>query len=256
MNYSIERARRKRKQVLASRILRRDRYGMVKRQKEYGSRIVGKLYNRRAFERIITEAHKRLSGQGVKGGFKEGILDDLFEELELALNDLLDYAEDLFGEITDRSSKKVMDIRGEPLPVEETTLSHVVRELRSQQNVYFQNVREDQKELVLDKVQSGIEEGKSVTKMRNDITKDVHELTDWQAERIARSETLKANARGMQETMRQNDIEEYVWISAQDARVCPVCQNLHNQIFRIGEGKLPVQDTHPNCRCAIVANTG
>ena len=48
------------------------------------------------------------------------------------------------------------------------------------------------------------------------------------------------------------------WVTSQDLRVCRECQSLEGQSWRIsdirsGAAPLPVRDTHPGCRCSLVA---
>lgn len=52
--------------------------------------------------------------------------------------------------------------------------------------------------------------------------------------------------------------EEVRWGTAGDNRVCPQCMSLEGQTWKIAEynnggGKMPVIDTHLNCRCFIAA---
>jgi len=48
------------------------------------------------------------------------------------------------------------------------------------------------------------------------------------------------------------------WVTAGDLKVCPQCLTLEGQTWRIsdiraGRSPMPVRDTHPSCRCQIVA---
>lgn len=81
------------------------------------------------------------------------------------------------------------------------------------------------------------------------------EATRVDAERIARSEAVYAWNRGAQEGMRQAGVQQYQWVAFPDAdegSEDKVCADLDGQVFPVLGGPLPVQDTHPNCRCATI----
>lgn len=50
---------------------------------------------------------------------------------------------------------------------------------------------------------------------------------------------------------------EYEWMDASDSRVCPQCRSLSGNTYAVsavlqGDAPMPVLDTHPECRCALV----
>lgn len=52
--------------------------------------------------------------------------------------------------------------------------------------------------------------------------------------------------------------DEVEWRTAQDRSVCPQCRRLRSNVYRVvdvlsGESPMPVRDTHPSCRCWMVA---
>lgn len=80
------------------------------------------------------------------------------------------------------------------------------------------------------------------------------------AERVARTEIIRAHAEGQLEALGQLGVEEVgvavEWSTANDDRVCPLCESLEGVVLKLDEarGMLP---RHPNCRCAwIPANVG
>lgn len=46
-----------------------------------------------------------------------------------------------------------------------------------------------------------------------------------------------------------------IWATREDDSVCPICEELNGEIYGVDtqtgiiDGPLPVEDTHPNCRC-------
>lgn len=99
---------------------------------------------------------------------------------------------------------------------------------------------------------------------------DVDELADHigellgdddRAERIARTETMRASNEGLLESWRQALDEELIegdlkkeWITTPDDRLCPVCEPLDgeqvgvDETFSVGVVTPPA---HPNCRCTM-----
>ncbi|MBD3609369.1 MAG: minor capsid protein [Gammaproteobacteria bacterium] len=78
---------------------------------------------------------------------------------------------------------------------------------------------------------------------------DAHEY-DW--ERLARSEIAAANSQGKMDQYADMEIEQYHWKRAGGA--CPICVGLESGgPYTVGEGPLPMKDSHPMCRCTTVA---
>jgi SPP1 gp7 family putative phage head morphogenesis protein len=107
--------------------------------------------------------------------------------------------------------------------------------------------------------------------MSDDIVSEIDNLSKNRAELIADNEAHKAHARAQEDTMRENGIERYQWLTAGDDRVSPICQSLHRQVFEFGKtgtmnwkdvnGKTyvisksptPIRSSHIRCRCVIIA---
>lgn len=78
---------------------------------------------------------------------------------------------------------------------------------------------------------------------------DVREY-DW--ERLARSEMAHAQVSGKAAQYREMGVEEYDYVTADDARVSEVCrENAAGGPYKIGQGPMPMSDSHPGCRCTV-----
>ncbi len=80
------------------------------------------------------------------------------------------------------------------------------------------------------------------------------------AERIARTEIIRAHAEGQLDSLESLGVTEVgvmvEWSAAGDDRVCPLCQALDGVVLTIKEAR-GIIPRHPNCRCAhIPANVG
>ncbi|MEN6538936.1 MAG: minor capsid protein [Mizugakiibacter sp.] len=77
----------------------------------------------------------------------------------------------------------------------------------------------------------------------------VHDY-DW--ERLARSEIASAQAAGKEAQYKAEGLTRYDFVTAADA--CPICTDIAARgPYTLGEGPMPMDSTHPHCRCTIVA---
>ena len=80
---------------------------------------------------------------------------------------------------------------------------------------------------------------------------DAHDY-DW--ERLARSEIAQAQSIGKEDEYRELGVEQYDYVTAGDSRVSAICRaNAAGGPYTLGQGPLPMRDSHPNCRCSIRA---
>ena len=74
----------------------------------------------------------------------------------------------------------------------------------------------------------------------------------WYWNRLARSESTLALNASYDAWADQAQVQYDVW-STGGSRPCSVCSALDGNMWKRGEGPLPVADTHPNCNCERVA---
>lgn len=65
---------------------------------------------------------------------------------------------------------------------------------------------------------------------------------------IARTEVLRAYREAQRTSYSERGVDEWVWISARNARTCPACWAKHGTRYPTSE-RLPA---HPNCRCRLL----
>lgn len=71
---------------------------------------------------------------------------------------------------------------------------------------------------------------------------------DW--ERLARSEITLAQAQGKEAEYRELGVTRYDYVTMGDSRVSAICRrHASNGPHTVGQGPLPMRDSHPNCRC-------
>ena len=101
----------------------------------------------------------------------------------------------------------------------------------------------------------GLAEGRGPKKIAQDLQDRVNKIGKTRAEKLARTEVIRAHAEASLNTFADAGLDEVTaeveFVTAGDDRVCPICEALSGRIFSIDEarGVIPV---HPNCRCAWV----
>ncbi len=116
---------------------------------------------------------------------------------------------------------------------------------------------------------TGLEQGEGI----DELTKRINGLvafTNARAEKIARTEVLRAATRSEQQVWKESEVvEAKIWWTAQDERVCPICAPLHGKVvsvtkdyFNIGDKfpdgsdvtyeAVPGPPAHPQCRCVTI----
>ncbi|MBU0472388.1 MAG: minor capsid protein [Nanoarchaeota archaeon] len=84
-----------------------------------------------------------------------------------------------------------------------------------------------------------------------DGEKEVLLSASKRAKNIARTEVVKISSKGAMKRYSANDIKEYIWVAAISDRTCEECMGLDNNVYPVGEGKLP--PAHVACRCSTIA---
>ena len=102
-------------------------------------------------------------------------------------------------------------------------------------------------------MQAGLYEGQNP----RDVARALRERfdgknADWV--RLARSEITQAHALGKLDQYQEMDIELYDYVTAGDGKVSAICRgNAARGPYPVGKGPLPMRDSHPNCRCTVLA---
>ena len=74
-----------------------------------------------------------------------------------------------------------------------------------------------------------------------------------QMKRLAVSEITQAQVLAKEAGYREMGVNHYRYVTARDSKVSKVCRNnAAGSPYRVGEGPLPMRDSHPNCRCTTV----
>jgi len=113
-------------------------------------------------------------------------------------------------------------------------------------------------ERVRERLAAGIAQGMSSQQLADLVMEDFA-ATRVDAERIARTEGIRAYNQGGLDAMRQAGVERCQFQAFADADQGDpdgVCQSLNGRVFRLEEAPLIPDATHPNCKCALVPYLG
>lgn len=101
--------------------------------------------------------------------------------------------------------------------------------------------------------------GVSIASIRDAIKEAAPDLTEWQAVRIARTETAMAYCEGNRQAWQQQGVATKEWTVA--GGPCPICEGIGeaypgeigiNEAFTTGNGSWQAPPAHPNCRCDLL----
>src|SRR5699024_6165179 len=87
------------------------------------------------------------------------------------------------------------------------------------------------------------------------LVRDEYVMKKRAADRIAITETARAQSIMQREAISDAGIEEYIFISEADEKTCEECAELDEQVFKVkdmnpGDNAAPI---HPFCRCSTAA---
>ncbi len=183
-------------------------------------------------------------------------------------------------------SKRVVGRNGKFLRLNPITNFWAVSYLQRNQFRYLRNLEQYQQNKIGDILHKGAIEGKSIRDMSLEIQGTTDSITRGRANTISRAEMIHSHSLGLLQTMKENEIDKYIWMAnynpgvGKDRTPCVNCQAFHKQSFRtdlpIYQGNiseksvsaakgliarlkknyafLPSRTTHPSCRCTLIAD--
>jgi len=158
------------------------------------------------------------------------------------------------------------------LPVPERQLTRLYS--RAYENL--KNISTDTSDTIRQELTEGVARGQNPRKIADRVTKEVRGIENTRATVLARTEVINSHAQSTLDRYEQADIDGVTvsgeFATADDARVCPICEALEGETFGTEEmrkatftfepsesepdhlaGDYPVRPpVHPQCRCAIL----
>lgn len=143
---------------------------------------------------------------------------------------------------------------------------------------FIKAIQEETAEQLRDTLAEGISKQEGIAQLKARVTKVYEDATGYRAERIARSEVLRATNFATEEAYKQSKVvEKKEWLTAKDERTCPWCGPMDGKQLSLGSAYYEQGDTitgtndkgkkvrmtvgvanidtpplHPNCRCTLI----
>jgi SPP1 gp7 family putative phage head morphogenesis protein len=106
-------------------------------------------------------------------------------------------------------------------------------------------------DVLKDIIIADLEKGTSIPEIRKDIMTEAADMSGYEAERIARTEVLRAANEGRLRAYHAEGVGRVEFVAADDERTCPECNAEDGKELTLAEagGLLPL---HPQCRCTYI----
>jgi SPP1 gp7 family putative phage head morphogenesis protein len=218
----------------------------ISKRKYYGTKVLIKKYSE-----YIIGSLPDVSKPRFQEGLEDDIADRFFTDVKFNTDDVKPLFEDAFL----KGTRRVFNLQGEQISPVEQPASFAIDSLLDDQKNHIVSMSRRLGQKAREKVASVLEKGGGSEDARREVQSLVEDRSRYEAERIARSEIIKASSEGIRETMKDLGVSHVVWLATMDDRVCPICSDLHMSSYRINGAPTPVEDTHPNCRCTLVVDT-
>jgi len=167
----------------------------------------------------------------------------------------------------EKGTRRAFDSNGDTL--EPADVDEQVNQILQEQKNYISKLDADLRSKAKQIIREGVQAGLATSAIVENLREELKNLIDNRTSTISNSEVIAAGAAGTMATFQQNGINEVMWISSQDNKVCEPgnfsyhyngthytsCQELDGTSFTIpGNFPTPVLESHPNCRCTLISN--
>ena len=232
-------------------------YGVKTGQKNYRKAIFNTFYDKEMVESLLAEQLPFYE----KEDFND-VVYDYFATINKHIGELLETDKDILLDSFQKGSKRILDNDGNVIKFDEIEDTAAIDKLINEQTDYYENITIAQSKKVNRIIADGLKTGKSPEKIGNDIHSAIRSISSRRSMNISRTEVVKSHVLGQVQTMKEAEIENYNYITANDQEVSKICK--HNQgprgrekIYDIQyagtpDNPLPVLQSHPNCRCVVV----
>lgn len=246
----------------------------INRKKHYGIGVEINNYKEKVREAVDIEKAVDTLKNNKKEDYKtkQDLIDSiaaLVSVQQLGQNNELQAAiTGIFSDSFKKGTRRLFTKQGDRVDVDQFVDQAAVSNIMKDQDKYFQNLTQDVQQKTEDVLRQGFEEGKGTSEIARNLEQEIDSFTRNRAETIARSECIKASSEGTKATMEKAGVKKFTWLSARDSTVCEKgsfesnfngktytsCRELDGETFdKDGYHPMPVRDSHPNCRCTLVA---
>lgn len=214
--------------------------------------------NLTAYAKIIKDKFKEEDVRKLVDGYfgKEDVQKDLIAMLNIELDKKeLEKIIKLFEDTFDKGGRRVLNTKGKSIMMGKVLNKTALAVLIKEQPQYFSNILKEISIQIGKILADSYEKGLGIEAVKDILVEKIPHIAEVRAERIVRSEFIKCSAMGTRQGMKEAGIKKYIWLSARDSKVCPICEVLDGKSFEVNNesAPLPVSGSHPNCRCVIIS---
>lgn len=214
---------------------------------------------------LIERGVSRIPEETVKMQTKA--LFDLEEEIVRAEIDFTP----LLKEVAIQSGQQALNLVGEDKPYLALGMdTHIKRNVRK----FAKSMIKTDRDKMIDIISQGIAEGQSVPAIQASVLDTFEDYSKVQAERVTRSEVIRASNQGAVDAWRESDaVVAKQWLTAEDDRVDGECEEMNGKIIGLESnfnstirdlfesdmanqlldyGAVEEPPLHPNCRCTLL----
>lgn len=142
----------------------------------------------------------------------------------------------------------VNEATGETKPFYLPPERRMIEKFQARNMMEIQGMTDDLAKRMSRSMVEGFEAGETI----NSLTRRVRDVTGFgkaSAERIARTETMRAANAAAVDRYKSLGVEKVEFLAAWDDRTCPECEGKHGNIYPVDQA--PTLPIHPNCRCTL-----
>ena len=179
---------------------------------------------------------------------------DLASENEKWQNEM----EPLLREVIKTQGRDTLNFLGLALDFD-ITQENVIKYLSEEAGGLIKGINEFTLKKLRGELAEGVKEEEGIDDLKSRVSGVFGESALKRAEKIARTEVLRASNFATDEAYKQSGIVKgKEWLTALDERVCPICEPLDGKktskkgLFSTSVGEVPYPPAHPNCRCTLI----
>lgn len=174
--------------------------------------------------------------------------DDLLTKAQLDFTPLLDSIATLAGQ----EAYKLIGINEPYLPFD------FRNQIERNVNKFAKSLLDTDREKLVDIISNGLQDGKSVPEIRGMITETFDSFSKMQAQRITRTEVIRASNQASLDAYEQSGVVEgKQWLTAgatdecaqYEGQIVTLSDSFYDSDSEFKDGDPPI---HPNCRCVIL----
>jgi len=226
--------------------------------------LLKKLWNRQKKE-AVSNLNKAIKTKDDKDPKVPKLLD-----IDKEVSYTIDLMTPLFKAITEKEGENAMKYLGLLAAGEDFVLTQDLDKFIKQNTKKFAGeVTEQTSNLIRSQVSAGLQQGEGIRELTKRI-EDSTAFNEFRAEKIARTETIRAQNKATEEVWKETDVvASKIWYTALDERTCENCGPMQGKeialgtsFFKIGDEApggltLDYEDTdgpplHPQCRCTLI----